>query len=92
MNSSPKIPKSYICKFCDYITYSFKDYNKHLLTNKHLNRTKLNKLEQKIPENPKEYNCNNCNKCYKARNSLWYHQQKCLHTKKLTELDKDEFL
>jgi len=28
-------------------------------------------------ENPKEYKCKICDKCYKARNSLWYHEQKC---------------
>jgi hypothetical protein len=37
----------------------------------------LNNLEQKNPENPQKFICKNCNKCYKARNSLWYHQQKC---------------
>jgi hypothetical protein len=53
----------------------------------------MNILEQKNPENPKQYKCDNCNKCYKARNSLWYHQQKCDElTKKLTELDKDELI
>ena len=92
-NPEQKIPQEYICKFCDYITCSFKDYNKHLLTKKHINRRKLNELEQKNTENPKKYNCNNCSKCYKARSSLWYHQQKCcLPTKKLTELDKDELI
>ena len=77
MKNSPKIPQEYICKPCDYITCSSKDFNKHLHTNKHLNRTNLNIIEQKITENPKEYKCKNCDKCYKARNSLWYHEQKC---------------
>jgi hypothetical protein len=77
MNKSPKIPQVYNCKACDYITYSFKDFNKHLTTSKHLNRTNLNNFEQKIHENPKEYKCRICDKCYKARNSLWYHEQKC---------------
>ena len=96
MEKPQKIPQEYNCILCNYNTCSFKDYNKHLLTNKHVNRTKLNDLEQKNPENPKEYKCNKCNKFYKARNSLWYHQQKCfesvLQTKKLTELDKDELI
>ena len=96
MEKSQKIPQEYNCILCNYNTCSFKDYNKHLLTNKHINRTKLNDLEHKNPENPKEYKCNKCNKFYKARNSLWYHQQKCfesvIQTKKLTELDKDELI
>jgi len=94
MEKSPKIPQEYSCVFCNYVTCKFKDYNKHLLTNKHIHRTKLNDLEQKKPINPKEYKCNKCNKFYKARNSLWYHQQKCFPEpiQKITELDKDELI
>ena len=77
MENPDKIPKNYNCKICDYITCSYKDFNKHLRTSKHLNRTNLNDLEQNNLENPKEYKCKICNKCYKARNSLWYHEQKC---------------
>ena len=81
MKKSPKIPKFFSCKLCDYNTCNSKDFNKHLNTDKHLNRTKLNDLEQKNPENPKEFVCKYCNKCYKARNSLWYHEQKCTQPK-----------
>jgi hypothetical protein len=56
------------------MTYSFKDYNKHMSTRKHQIRTVSTK---NVPQIPEEFICNNCNKCYKARNSLWYHQQKC---------------
>ena len=34
---SLKIPKEFICKKCHYITCNKKDYNKHLLTEKHKN-------------------------------------------------------
>ncbi len=67
-------PKTYFCEICNYNTSSCKDYNKHLLTAKHLNRTNL---EQKIPKIPQILSCKFCNKYYKARNSLWYHEQKC---------------
>ena len=73
----PKIPKHYECKICDYNTYSLKDFNKHIQTSKHVNRINLNNLEHENPKNPKNFNCKYCNKCYKARNSLWYHEQKC---------------
>jgi hypothetical protein len=86
MEKSLKIPQEYNCKYCNYITCSFKDFNKHLHTNKHLNRTNLNNLEQNILENPKEYKCKICNKSYKARNSLWYHEQKC----NIQEVNNDE--
>jgi hypothetical protein len=77
MKKCPKNPKVFECKNCDYLTSNLKDYKRHLLTDKHLNRIKLNDLEQKIPKNPKEYICSICKKSYKARNSLWYHEQKC---------------
>ena len=37
----------------------------------------MNDLEQKKPKKPTEFECSVCKKCYKARNSLWYHEQKC---------------
>jgi hypothetical protein len=51
-----------------------KDYNKHLMTRKHRNRTILNEKSQKSPNN---YNCEYCGKTYKVRNSYWYHVKKC---------------
>ena len=32
---SQKIPHKYFCENCNYKTFSKKDYNKHLLTEKH---------------------------------------------------------
>ena len=77
MECLPKIPKKFCCENCNYNTSSLKDYNKHLTTLKHHNRTKLNNLEQICPKNPSEHICRKCNKIYRARNSLWYHEQKC---------------
>ena len=74
MEKIPKIPITYHCELCNLMTYSFKDYNKHMSTRKHQIRTLSTKNVLQIPE---KFICNTCNKCYKARNSLWYHQQKC---------------
>ena len=77
--SCEKLLLKYICKSCDYLTCKKSSMNKHNLSAKHLNRTKLNALEQKSCE--KEiYTCKKCNKAYKARNSLWYHEKKCINT------------
>jgi len=73
--SVPTIPGRFICELCNTSTNSKKDYNKHCLTSKHLNRTAI---EQKIPTYP--FSCKICNKGYNARNSLWYHEQKCVKT------------
>jgi hypothetical protein len=77
MDLSPKIAKIYECNYCDYKCCKSSDYNKHINTTKHKNRTKLNVLEQKVAENRQGFICKNCNKFYNARNSLWYHEQKC---------------
>ena len=68
--------QKYCCEICDYNTSRKSSFNKHNLSAKHINRTISKKLEQKICE-PNTYNCKNCNKVYKARNSLWYHEQNC---------------
>jgi hypothetical protein len=60
----------FFCEICKYKTGNKKDYNKHLSTAKHINRTNGT---AKLP-NP--YNCI-CGKTFSARNSLWYHRQKC---------------
>ena len=68
-------PKHYSCSPCRIETNNKKDFNKHLLTPKHLNRTCVE------PINPANiYTCKICNKNYKARNSLWYHEQKCIYS------------
>ena len=77
MKKSPKIPQIFLCEFCDYTTGSVKDYNKHVLTLKHQNRTFLNKKSPKIPI----FECD-CGKKYSARNSLWYHKKKCTNEEK----------
>ena len=79
MEKSLNSTYKYYCIYCNYSTYSLKDYNKHLSTTKHINRVFL---EQKIPKNPNLFICDKCNKSYKARNSLWYHQKKCVNSEK----------
>ena len=77
----PKIvsiyPKNYNCDQCGIETNNKKDYNKHLTTPKHMIRTNI---EQPYPIT--DFICKTCSKPYKARNSLWYHEQKCVKDKK----------
>jgi hypothetical protein len=74
MNKMPKNAEKYTCTFCDFKCSKISNYNKHILTLKHKNRTNLNFLEQN--KNVQLY-CKYCNKTYTARNSLWYHEKKC---------------
>jgi hypothetical protein len=70
----------YECCFCNIKTHNKKDYNKHILTKKHLKNadlTAFNKSLTKNPQNSQEHNCDFCNKIYKSRVGLWYHKKKC---------------
>jgi len=78
MEKSKKSTKFFSCDPCDYSTSKNADYAKHLLTSKHINRTNMNDLS---PEIANKYICKTCDKKYKARNSLWYHEQKCMQKK-----------
>ena len=95
MKNSPKLAASFFCEICNYKCCKKSDYNKHLLTSKHINRTKLDNLEQNDAEN-RQFTCKYCDKIYTARNSLWYHEQKCIvicnnQTKNSID-DKEELL
>ena len=69
-----------ICEPCDFRCCKQSNLDKHNLTRKHLLRTHL---EQKNAENAEmKFSCNKCNKEYKARNSLWYHEQRCVNVQK----------
>jgi len=78
----------YCCKNCDYTTSNKKDYNKHLLTRKHLG----NQLEtEKSPSNI--FMCENCNKAYKNRDGLWKHNKKCIKIDSQVKIDdKNEII
>ena len=82
---SEKIPK-YYCDCCDTKTNNKKDYEKHILTAKHKNKTFVNKtltsvnktLTEISPNNMAcDYMCKNCNKEYKSRVGLWKHKKIC---------------
>jgi len=74
------------CISCDFKCSKQSDWNRHILTRKHLNRTKSNILEQNLHK----FTCKNCNKHYNARNSLWYHEKKCIKSDPLPKKEKTE--
>jgi hypothetical protein len=68
------------CTYCDFICFKNADYIRHTMTLKHINRTTQSVLEHSDAEQPAtHYTCKKCSKKYKARNSLWYHEQKCIY-------------
>jgi hypothetical protein len=80
MKCASKNSTKLVCNLCDFNTCKKNEWNRHILTRKHLDRTIL---EQNGTENaPKvNYSCKKCNKTYAARNSLWYHEKKCNYEK-----------
>jgi hypothetical protein len=69
------VPFRFTCECCGIKTNNKKDYTKHCMTEKHKNRTKMGIFEHNYPIC--RFTCKFCSKEYKARNSLWYHEQKC---------------
>jgi hypothetical protein len=87
----PKNANIFHCEKCNFKCSKKSNYEAHLLTAKHINRT--NRTEKK-PNNANQFKCE-CGKIYKARNSLWYHKQKCTYiednkNKKIVEEKKEE--
>jgi hypothetical protein len=80
------------CESCEFTSFKTSEYIRHNMTAKHINRTNMNNLEQKNTEqSANQYTCKKCSKNYKARNSLWYHEQKCIvNTTTETEKDKQQ--
>ena len=73
--------ENYVCELCDYKCCKKYNWDRHVLTSKHMKvtqseqkRAKLSKNEQKMSY---KYACDICNKSYESRNGLWKHKQKC---------------
>ena len=78
----PKVPKNFECKMCCYKTIRESQYNRHLLTSKHLIKCEKN-VEGYENENiinlvpsVEETKCS-CGKEYKHYSGLWRHKKKC---------------
>lgn len=67
---SPKTKrvKSHICKRCNYTTDLIQNYNKHILTKKHLKNVK---------QSSDPYQCNVCGSSYKYKSGLYRHNRIC---------------
>jgi hypothetical protein len=73
--SSKKSSNPYFCKFCNYFTSRKNNYEKHIITAKHIQLTISDENSKYVAKNC--YNCIFCNKQYQSRNGLWKHKQKC---------------
>jgi len=71
-----KSAKTFECNICDFKCSKQSNYDRHLLTGKHMFKQNLNNIEHKTCQNH-ILQCDICGKSYKGRNGLWYHKQKC---------------
>ena len=64
--------QSFYCESCQYTCNRKNNFNKHLLTSKHILVTKVAKSPAKI------FLCSDCNGQFKSNSGLWYHKSKCV--------------
>ena len=85
-----KVPNIFECEICDYNTCRKKDFNKHLLTAKHISNVEQSSYAVKndkycqslqITFQDKKYVCI-CGKNYVDNSGLWRHKKKCTTNKK----------
>jgi len=73
-------PKKFYCKKCNYFTDKKNNFDRHVLTQKHIRNdlaTDGNKNEQ---NEPKLFLCTNCNREFLSKSGLWRHRNnnKCI--------------
>ena len=81
-NEQPSNEK-YFCVICDYKSSKKSNYDRHLLTLRHLmeiNGTSWNEQKEQIQKKQK-IQCENCEKEYCTPNGLWKHKKICIPEK-----------
>jgi len=79
-NKTKKNEILYSCDYCYFNTCKKTDYNRHILTQKHISNISAtnNTAKNDNVNNTKQYHkCIYCNKIYNDRSGLWRHQKKC---------------
>jgi ribosomal protein L37AE/L43A len=76
----------YSCNSCHIKTNNKKDFERHLVTAKHL------RWSQGVIKKPinKKFTCDNCNKKYHSRNGIWKHKKICLEKTILVDDNHNE--
>ena len=80
---SKKNEAFYCCKLCDFDTCKLTDYNRHLVTKKHINNESATYVNEKHEKHT--YMCEKCGKEYNDRTGLWRHKKVCKFDKKIEE-------
>jgi hypothetical protein len=79
------------CHSCDYNTCRKSQYERHLLTSKHLKNVEILQNTTFLVPKVQEFICNICNKKYKHHSSLYNHKKKCINEKEIdTNINPNE--
>ena len=69
---------NFCCKSCDYYTSRKSQYDRHILTRKHIENDKMmTKSSEKVPKVAEPIFACECGKEYKHRQGLWKHKKSC---------------
>jgi hypothetical protein len=77
MNLSPKIAKNFNCNLCDFNSCNKKDYNRHLLTDKHKMVMNGNQIDNVLPQKASNLYICKCGNEYNHASGLSRHKKKC---------------
>ena len=93
-NKVAKVAKDFYCEKCDYTCSKKFNWNKHLLTAKHIQVTPGDTFVAKVAKSSKNnfYSCEICNKEYSSRNGLWKHKKTCSEQKSDEEISTKELV
>ena len=84
-NDGSLVANKYLCNLCHYTCCKKYNWNKHLLTTKHIIATSSNEMSTQKWQKVATYSCDNCNKEYNDRTGLWRHKKKYHQEKKQIE-------
>jgi hypothetical protein len=76
-----KMANEYLCEYCNYTCSKKYNWDKHIITTKHIKSTQSNIIStengKKLQKHTSLYVCKNCNKEYSDRTGLWRHNKNC---------------
>ena len=78
----------YNCEKCNYTTQRKSQYDRHILTSKHI---RIHENTENSSKKVKVYECERCNNQYKFHSGLWKHKKTCnyIHNNNVNEIQND---
>jgi hypothetical protein len=81
------------CECCDYTASQKSNWDRHLLTKKHIKKASpsvTKSVSKTSKKRVKSYFCEHCGVEYKSRNGLWRHKKKCEYINEPEEEEESE--